>query len=117
MNRNADFETVREIKEKLCYISYDYKREYELGLETTILVKRYTVSLFSQYQQFFLFPSSTSLPLTYCFICCYTGYKPPGMVDFYCCCLALNWILVVNSSFLCFFRTRIAKTTISLLFC
>lgn len=44
MNRTADFETVRDIKEKLCYISYDYKREYQLGLETTILVKNYTVS-------------------------------------------------------------------------
>ncbi|KAK1563314.1 hypothetical protein Q3G72_025843 [Acer saccharum] len=41
INKNADFETVREIKEKLCYISYDYKREYQLGLETTILVKNY----------------------------------------------------------------------------
>ncbi|KAF5188409.1 Actin-related protein [Thalictrum thalictroides] len=45
MNRTADFETVREIKEKLCYISYDYKREYQLGLETTILVKNYTTCL------------------------------------------------------------------------
>lgn len=26
------------------YCSYDYKREYQLGLETTILVKNYTVS-------------------------------------------------------------------------
>ncbi|XP_022939518.1 actin-related protein 2-like isoform X2 [Cucurbita pepo subsp. pepo] len=43
MNRSADFEAVREIKEKLCYISYDYKREYQLGLETTILVKNYTL--------------------------------------------------------------------------
>jgi actin-related protein 2 len=43
MNKAADFETVREIKEKLCYISYDYKREYQLGLETTILVKSYTM--------------------------------------------------------------------------
>ncbi|XP_075510862.1 actin-related protein 2-like isoform X5 [Primulina tabacum] len=42
INRTADFETVRTIKEKLCYISYDYKREYQLGLETTILVKNYT---------------------------------------------------------------------------
>ncbi|KAK3039100.1 hypothetical protein RJ639_028846 [Escallonia herrerae] len=43
MNRSADFETVRDIKEKLCYTSYDYKREYQLGLETTILVKNYTL--------------------------------------------------------------------------
>ncbi|KAK7280902.1 hypothetical protein RIF29_08465 [Crotalaria pallida] len=43
LNRTADFETVREIKEKLCYISYDYKREYQLGLETTILVNYYTL--------------------------------------------------------------------------
>ncbi|KAL0761541.1 hypothetical protein Bca101_077691 [Brassica carinata] len=49
LNKTADFETVREIKEKLCYIGkatssyYDYKRECELGLETTILVKNYTL--------------------------------------------------------------------------
>ncbi|XP_028084031.1 actin-related protein 2-like [Camellia sinensis] len=41
MNSTTDFETVRDIKEKLCYLSYDYKREYQLGLETTILVKNY----------------------------------------------------------------------------
>ncbi|KAL9250183.1 Actin-related protein, partial [Drosera capensis] len=43
MNRSTDFETIQEIKEKLCYISYDYKREYQLGLETTILTKKYTL--------------------------------------------------------------------------
>lgn len=42
-NRTADFETVREIKERLCYVSYDFKREYQLGVETTILVKQYTL--------------------------------------------------------------------------
>lgn len=42
-NRTADFETVREIKEQLCYVSYDFKREYQLGVETTILVKQYTL--------------------------------------------------------------------------
>ncbi|KAH9531855.1 hypothetical protein CY35_19G059100 [Sphagnum magellanicum] len=42
-NRTADFETAREIKEKLCYVSIDYKRECQLGLETTILVKQYTL--------------------------------------------------------------------------
>ncbi|KAI8009445.1 Actin-related protein 2 [Camellia lanceoleosa] len=38
MNSTADFETVRDVKENLCYL-----REYQLGLETTILVKNYTV--------------------------------------------------------------------------
>ncbi|KAJ7536019.1 hypothetical protein O6H91_12G054000 [Diphasiastrum complanatum] len=42
-NRSADFETVREIKEQLCYVSFDYKRETQLALETTILVKHYTL--------------------------------------------------------------------------
>ncbi|KAF5961552.1 hypothetical protein HYC85_002761 [Camellia sinensis] len=42
MNSTTDFKTVRDIKEKLCYLSYDYKREYQLGLETTIPVKNYT---------------------------------------------------------------------------
>ncbi|CAM6129692.1 unnamed protein product [Calypogeia fissa] len=42
-NRTADFETAREIKEKLCYVSIDYKREYQLAMETTILVKQYTL--------------------------------------------------------------------------
>ncbi|XP_028089442.1 actin-related protein 2-like [Camellia sinensis] len=42
-NSTADFETVRDIKENLCYLSYDYKREYQLGLGITILVKNYTV--------------------------------------------------------------------------
>ncbi|ESW33573.2 hypothetical protein PHAVU_001G086466 [Phaseolus vulgaris] len=43
LDRTTDFETVREIKEKLCYLSYNYKREYQLGIETTILVKNYTL--------------------------------------------------------------------------
>ncbi|MCO5556904.1 hypothetical protein L7F22_010459 [Adiantum nelumboides] len=42
-NRMADFEAAREIKEQLCYVSYDYKRECQLGVETTILVKQYTL--------------------------------------------------------------------------
>ncbi|KAI7983527.1 Actin-related protein 2 [Camellia lanceoleosa] len=37
MNSTADFEIVRDVKENLCYL-----REYQLGLETTILVKNYT---------------------------------------------------------------------------
>lgn len=42
-NRTADFETVREIKEDLCYVSVDYKREVQLAEETTILMKQYTL--------------------------------------------------------------------------
>jgi len=40
-NRTADFETVRQIKEKLCYIGYDMQLERKLALETTILVEPY----------------------------------------------------------------------------
>lgn len=42
-NRTADFETVREIKEKLCYVSADLQMERKLALETTVLMKDYLV--------------------------------------------------------------------------
>jgi len=42
-NRTADFETVRQMKEKLCYVSYDPKFESKLGQETTVLVESYTL--------------------------------------------------------------------------
>jgi len=42
-NRSADFETVRQIKEQLCYIGYDLDVERKLALETTVLVKPYTL--------------------------------------------------------------------------
>jgi len=40
-NRTADFETVRQIKEKLCYVGFDMQLERKLALETTILVEPY----------------------------------------------------------------------------
>lgn len=45
-NHSADFETVRMIKEKLCYVGYNIEQEQKLALETTVLVESYTVSIF-----------------------------------------------------------------------
>lgn len=42
-NHTADFETVRQLKEKLCYIGYNIETEQKLALETTVLVESYTV--------------------------------------------------------------------------
>lgn len=42
-NRSADFETVRQIKEKVCYVGYDLAIEKQLALETTTLVQNYTL--------------------------------------------------------------------------
>lgn len=42
-NRTADFETVRQIKEKLCYTSYDLDLDKRLSEETTVLVENYTL--------------------------------------------------------------------------
>eukprot|EP01086_Lenisia_limosa_P001976 TRINITY_DN141_c0_g1_i2.p1 TRINITY_DN141_c0_g1~~TRINITY_DN141_c0_g1_i2.p1 ORF type:complete len:389 (-),score=142.42 TRINITY_DN141_c0_g1_i2:36-1202(-) len=42
-NRTADFETVRMIKEKLCYVGCDLDIERQLGLETTVLMENYTL--------------------------------------------------------------------------
>lgn len=44
-NHTADFETVRMMKENLCYIGYDIEMEQRLALETTVLVETYTVIL------------------------------------------------------------------------
>ena len=43
-NHSADFETVRMLKEKLCYVAYDVEAEQKLALDTTVLVEPYTVS-------------------------------------------------------------------------
>jgi actin-related protein 2 len=40
-NSTADFETVRDIKEQLCFVSYDPKKDQKLANETTILDKEY----------------------------------------------------------------------------
>jgi actin-related protein 2 len=42
-NRTADFETVREIKEKVCYVGYDLELEKKLALETTTVMAQYTL--------------------------------------------------------------------------
>lgn len=42
-NRTSDFETVRQIKEKLCYVSYDLDLDKRLADETTALVESYTL--------------------------------------------------------------------------
>lgn len=42
-NRTADFETVRQMKEKLCYVGYDLELETRLSQETTVLVENYTL--------------------------------------------------------------------------
>lgn len=41
LNRSADFDTARDIKETCCYIGYDLEVEKRLALETTTLVKEY----------------------------------------------------------------------------
>jgi actin-related protein 2 len=45
-NKTADYETVRQIKEKFCYVGYDLALENKLALETTHLVQTYTVCEF-----------------------------------------------------------------------
>ncbi|XP_034948519.1 actin-related protein 2 isoform X2 [Chelonus insularis] len=42
-NHSADFETVRMMKEKLCYIGYNIETEEKLAVETTVLVESYTL--------------------------------------------------------------------------
>lgn len=42
-NRTADFETVRKLKEKVCFTSYDLAKDKKLAEETTTLVESYTL--------------------------------------------------------------------------
>ena len=40
-NQSADFDTVQQIKEKLCYVAHDVEEERKLALDTTVLVESY----------------------------------------------------------------------------
>eukprot|EP01130_Rhizamoeba_saxonica_P001232 TRINITY_DN11119_c0_g1_i1.p1 TRINITY_DN11119_c0_g1~~TRINITY_DN11119_c0_g1_i1.p1 ORF type:complete len:404 (-),score=120.64 TRINITY_DN11119_c0_g1_i1:41-1252(-) len=42
-NRTADFETIRKMKEALCYIAHDVDLEQRLADETTVLVAKYRI--------------------------------------------------------------------------
>jgi actin-related protein 2 len=42
-NSSADFETVRDIKEQQCFVSYDPIKDRKLANETTLLLKEYTL--------------------------------------------------------------------------
>jgi actin-related protein 2 len=42
-NKSADSETVRQIKESLCYVGYDLAVETQLSQETTVLTAKYTL--------------------------------------------------------------------------
>ncbi|XP_030636714.1 actin-related protein 2 isoform X2 [Chanos chanos] len=42
-NHSADFETVRMLKEKLCFVGYNIEQEQKLANETTVLVESYTL--------------------------------------------------------------------------
>ena len=41
LNATADFEVVRDIKEKHCYVAYNYEKEMRLADETTVLMTDY----------------------------------------------------------------------------
>lgn len=42
-NRTADFDTVRQIKERFCYVACDFNLEKRLAYETCVLEKGYQV--------------------------------------------------------------------------
>ncbi|PSC73391.1 actin related 2 [Micractinium conductrix] len=43
LNRSADFDTVRQIKERLCYVAHDFGQEVKLARETTCTTESYTL--------------------------------------------------------------------------
>ena len=42
-NSSADFETVRDIKERMCFVAYDVEKQKRLANETTVLDKEYNL--------------------------------------------------------------------------
>ena len=42
-NSSADFETVRDIKEQMCFVAYDYEKQKKLANETTLMTKEYNL--------------------------------------------------------------------------
>lgn len=43
LNSTTDFETVREVKQKLCYVAYDPEAEKKLARETTLVDRQYVL--------------------------------------------------------------------------
>jgi actin-related protein 2 len=43
LNDTADMETVREMKQKLCYVALDVKKEMKLATDTTLVERKYTL--------------------------------------------------------------------------
>lgn len=43
INAAADQETVREVKQRLCYVAYDLAKERKLAAETTLVDRQYTL--------------------------------------------------------------------------
>lgn len=52
-NHTADFETVRMLKERLCYVGYNIEQEQRLATETTFLVESFTVRRTTKSQEMF----------------------------------------------------------------
>eukprot|EP00971_Amphidinium_carterae_P205241 4073573-Amphidinium_carterae.1 len=43
LNAKTDFETVREVKQRLCYVAHDFAKEQKLSRETTVVDRMYTL--------------------------------------------------------------------------
>ncbi len=54
------------MKEKLCYVAYDVQQEQSLALDTTVLVKKYTVCLY-EFTQSYPLLNMSYFPLFFAF--------------------------------------------------